>query len=335
MTDAKRVRFLGNDTIEITQEELPDVAADEIRLAVEVSAFCGSDKRLYRGGSAVIPGHEIAGRIVEVGRNVSSSHCGERGVVYVPVFCGACAWCQVGFTNGCLNLVDLIGWQRDGGYATHVDIPARCFVPVPDSLPLDVAVLGLDTVGAAAHGLRWAIRTQLRSVERIAVIGCGPLGIGVVAVALDMGLPTPEVFDPIPGRVAASVSMGARRLENLDAENQFDLVVEASGSRIGREMAQRLVRPGAALLALGESHDPFMIPATPRMRRTNLFIVRTFYFPISEMKENWGILSRVGSRVLSAVDQPAELDQLPEIFGRFVRGEFIKPIIRYAPRGEW
>ena len=329
VTQARRARFLGGGVVELAQEMLPDIAAGDIRVAVEVSALCGSDKRPYREGSAVVPGHEIAGRIVAVGGGVPSYRVGERGIVYAPVFCGTCASCEVGFTNGCLKLVELIGWQRHGGYATHVDVPAQCFIRVPDAMSLDVAVLGLDTVGTAAHGLRWAIRTQVRAVERVAVIGCGPLGLGVAAMSLEMGLPAPEVFDPVPGRLAAAVGIGARRLRDLDAENQYDLVVEASGSRTGREVAQRLVRPGAVLLALGESDEPFVIPANPRTRRTNLFNLRTFYFPLSEVEANWAALARVGPGLVSVLSSRATLDELPEVFARFYRGELLKPVIRF------
>ncbi|KAA0920566.1 alcohol dehydrogenase catalytic domain-containing protein [Streptomyces apricus] len=333
LTQARRARFHGNNSIEVGQEVLPELAIGEVRVAVEISALCGSDKRLYRDGSVVVPGHEIAGRIVETSHDVPSCRVGERGVVYAPVFCGACASCAIGFTNGCLKLVELIGWQRDGGYATHVDVPVRCFVPIPDSMPLDVAVLGLDTVGTAAHGLRWAIQTRMRAVERVAVIGCGPLGLGVAAMSLDMGLPTPEVFDPIPSRLEAAMGVGARRLHDLDVENQFDIVVEASGSRAAREIAQRLVRPGAVLLALGESDEPFVIPANPRTRRTNLFTLRTFYFPMSEVEDNWAALSRVGPQLLSILGSPASLAELPEVFVSFSRGELLKPIIRFDEIG--
>ncbi|MBM0239475.1 alcohol dehydrogenase catalytic domain-containing protein [Micromonospora sp. ATA32] len=133
----------------------------------------GRDKRLLHSGSAVVPGHEIGGTVVG-----GALPEGRRGIVYIPVFCGTCVRCAAGRTNQCLNLSQLIGWQRDGGFAEHVDVPARCVLPVPDDIPLSVAVLGLDTVGTAAHALRLALRTQ-DSVDRALVVGAGPLGLGV------------------------------------------------------------------------------------------------------------------------------------------------------------
>src|SRR5438045_1031379 len=104
MTQAMRAQFLGNGVVELREEVLGNLAPGDVRVAVEASGLCGSDKRPYRSGSAVVPGHEIAGRIIDVGDDVPTDRVGQRGVVYMPVFCGACASCKIGFTNGCLAL---------------------------------------------------------------------------------------------------------------------------------------------------------------------------------------------------------------------------------------
>lgn len=323
----RRARFRGDCAIEVEDHRLGSLHRGEVRVAVAVSALCGSDRRLYHAGSEVTPGHEFGGTIVEVGEGVAPSRIGERGIVYIPVYCGECSRCRMGLTNGCTQLRDLIGWQRDGGYATYADVPEQCFLRVPDELELRTAVLGLDTVGTAAHGLRTALRTQIVPVERIAVLGCGPLGLGVVAVAQDFGLPAPEVFDPIERRVSAALRLGAKYLPPSSGENAFDLVVEASGSDAARARAQQLVRPGAALLVLGESDAPYQIPATPRTRRTNLFTVRTFYFPVVEAEANWAMLGRIGESLLAEIAVYATLEELPSMFASFASGEVIKPIL--------
>lgn len=323
----RRAFFKGDGIVQIVDQKMGRVGRGDVRIAISVSALCGSDRRLYLTGSEVTPGHEFGGTIVEVGHDVLASRIGERGVVYIPVYCGVCNRCRMGLTNGCTQLQDLVGWQRDGGYATYVDVPERCFLRVPDGLDLRIAVLGLDTVGTAAHGLRTALRTQLAPVERVAVLGCGPLGLGVVAVAKDMGLPTPEAFDPVERRLAAAVRLGAERLSSSESENEFDLVVEASGSDEARARAQRLVRPGAALLMLGESVNPYVIPANPRARRTNLFTVRTFYFPVGEAEANWELLGRIGELLLTEISAYATLEELPSVFASFVAGDVIKPML--------
>lgn len=324
-------RFLGDGVIEIRSAPMGPLAAGEVRVRVDVCALCGSDKRLLAKGSPVVPGHEIAGTVVATSPGTGIP-VGRRGIVYIPVWCRQCTSCLAGQTNRCLELSELIGWQRDGGFADLVDVPVRCLLPVPDDIPQDVAVLGLDTVGTAAHGLRMALRTQETVPERVLVVGCGPLGIGVVAVAQAMGIAHVDAYDPHPGRFALAQALGASALEDPDAENQYELVVEVSGARQARALAQRTVRPGGAVLALGESDEPYTMPATPRWRRSDCFTVRSFYFPLTEVEQNWDLLRRCGARLRDSLATPMSLPELSQAFDAFVAGEYLKPFITPGDR---
>ncbi|WP_432906117.1 alcohol dehydrogenase catalytic domain-containing protein [Micromonospora matsumotoense] len=315
-----RARFQGNGEITFEQVTLGDVAEGEVRLRVDVCALCGSDKRLLHSGATVVPGHEIGGTVVG-----GALPAGTRGIVYIPVFCGTCVRCAAGRTNQCLHLSQLIGWQRDGGFAEHVDVPARCVLPVPDDIPLSVAVLGLDTVGTAAHALRLALRTQ-DTVDRLLVVGAGPLGLGVVAVARAMGIAV-DAVDPNPARLETATALGATPAGDLSAENQYDVVVEVSGADAARATAQRVIRPGGTVVALGESNEPYTMPATPRWRRTDCYTVRSFYFPVDEMAANWDLLRVMGGPLRDLLVTPLTLPELPEAFARFVAGDHVKPCI--------
>lgn len=321
-----RARFPGNGQINFEKVTLGPVADGEVRLRVDVCALCGSDKRLLRSGSTVVPGHEIGGTVVRVGADVSVP-VGTRGIVYIPVFCGTCRRCVAGRTNQCLHLRELIGWQRDGGFAEHVDVPARCLLPVPDDVPLDTAVLGLDTVGTAAHALRLWQRIQPEGTERALVIGAGPLGLGVISVAGVFGVGTVDAFDPHAGRLATALELGAHAAGDLTAENQYDLVIEVSGATAARDTAQRVVAPGGAVIVLGESNDPYTMPATPRWRRTDCFTVRSFYFPTDEVEANWDLLRGSGAALRDRLTVPLTLAELPDAFARFVAGDYLKPCI--------
>jgi threonine dehydrogenase-like Zn-dependent dehydrogenase len=322
---SRQVRFQGEGRIVTEEVPLTSPGPGRARVRVHVCALCGSDKRLLASGSDCVPGHEIAGVVDAVGTGADIA-VGQRVLVYIPVFCGTCDQCRRGQTNRCLNLDGLIGWQHDGGYAQHVQVPARCLLAVPDDVPLDIAALGLDTLGTAAHGLRLVMTTQ-QDVRDLAVIGCGPLGMGVIAVAAAMGLPQPSAYDPHPGRLATAVALGARPLDDLETLNQADIVVEVSGAEPAREAAQRLVRPGGAVLALGESNQPYTMAATPRWRRTDCFTVRSFYFPLTEVSDNWDLLRTNGAALRDQLCVPVPLEDLAQAFERFVAGDYLKPCI--------
>ncbi|MBK0419411.1 alcohol dehydrogenase catalytic domain-containing protein [Leucobacter sp. CSA1] len=328
MTDTivnRSARFEGQGRISFAEAPMGHLREGWVRLRVDVCALCGSDKRLLESGSDVVPGHEVVGTIVE---SRSDEHPeGGRVVVYIPVSCGECKACRANQNNRCYRLEGLMGWQFDGGFADYMDVPRQCVLPVPDDIPADVAVLALDTFGTAAHALRLGALTQPEGIQALLVVGCGPLGLGVVAVALAMGIPEVHAWDPIESRLALAERLGATRAEDLESINRYQVVAEVSGAKPARDLAQNLVEPGGAILALGESNEPYTMPATPRWRRTDCFTVRSFYFPISEVPQNWDLLRSHGALLRDTIMSATALSDLPDTFQRFLDGEYVKPYI--------
>lgn len=318
-------RFRGASVIDFDEVEQAPLRPGWVRLRVAVCALCGSDKRLLDSGSEVVPGHEIAGTVIESTTDELSP--GSRVIVFIPVFCGACKSCRAGQQNRCLRLSQLIGWQLDGGFADFVDVPAQCALPVPDDIGLDLAVLALDTFGTAAHAVRLGLRTQPGEIENALVVGCGPLGLGVVAVARGLGIETVHAWDPNPDRLALAIGLGAVAAADLDSHNQYQLTAEVSGSAAARELAQRVIEPGGAVLALGESTEPYTMPANPRWRRTDCFTVRSFYFPLTEVADNWDLVRSQGPAMRDTIMTATAPDELPETFARFVAGDVVKPYV--------
>jgi L-iditol 2-dehydrogenase len=150
----RAARFTGEGRIAIVDVPPPRPAAGEVLLRVLACALCGSDLRPLRQGWPVTPGHEILGRVQQPGH----SWDGRRALVYIPVFCGRCEDCARGDTHLCCNATDLMGWQRDGGYAEALAVPEQCLLPVPDDIPDSLAPLLLDAIGTTGHGLRLAQR---------------------------------------------------------------------------------------------------------------------------------------------------------------------------------
>lgn len=319
--------FEGDGVVSFSTEPLRVLAPGHVRLRVDVCALCGSDKRLLASGSAVVPGHEVVGTIVQSAPDAPNE--GTRVIVYIPVSCGTCKACREQQNNRCYNLEGLMGWQFDGGFAEYMDVPVQCVLSVPDDIPSDVAVLALDTFGTAAHALRLGERTQSGDIDNLLVIGCGPLGLGVVAVALAMGIPTVHAWDPNDARLSLAEKIGATRAADLETINQYQVIVEASGAEPARATAQNLIEPGGAILALGESNEPYVMPATPRWRRTDCFTVRSFYFPQTEVADNWDLLRSHGATLRDTIMTPTRLLDLEQTFTKFLDGEFVKPYITH------
>jgi 2-desacetyl-2-hydroxyethyl bacteriochlorophyllide A dehydrogenase len=161
----------GIKKIEIGERERPVPLAHEVLIRVEAVGLCGTDFKLYRGeyGDAypLIPGHELAGTIEEVGEGVKSFQAGARVTVIPNIPCGSCSYCLEGMKNQCPNRT-AVGITRDGAYADYVVVPAASVCPIGD-LPAPVATF----IEPLACVLRGVERVQVKAGQKVMILGTG------------------------------------------------------------------------------------------------------------------------------------------------------------------
>lgn len=319
----RSARFVGAGKVVVESTELAPLRPEEVIVRVLRCALCGSDLRLWRGGAAHVPGHEIVGVVDTPGHPLH----GRRVLVYIPVYCGECAYCRGGDPHLCERLTDLIGWQRPGGYAEALAVPTRNLIPMPDDIPTDLAPLLLDTIGTAAHALRLAGRVVASGPA--AVLGAGPLGLGCVITLRQFGFDPVFCAEPAAERATLARELGAQPLAVGTVERRFPLVVEASGNLAARAQGLDATAPGGALVLLGENSAPWTIEPTPRIRRKDFFVLRSFYFPLRDVNDNLTLLRRARSDYARLVDGRASLDGLGALFERFASGDLIKPELTF------
>ena len=155
---------------------MPSPGAGDLLVEVRACGVCRTDLHIadgdIHGGLPIVPGHEIVGRVVALGSEVTGFTLGERvGVPWLGSTCGSCFYCRAGKENLC-DRPQFTGFSRDGGFATHVLADARFCFPIPEgysdveAAPLlcagligyrayrlagDAPALGLYGFGAAAH----------------------------------------------------------------------------------------------------------------------------------------------------------------------------------------
>lgn len=319
-------RFKGNQVIAMGEEPMPSLRPDEVLMRVAWCGLCGSDKRPWRDGYPLIPGHEVSGIVVDA--NGTDVPVGMRAVAYLNVFCGECRFCLIGETNRCRNSQGLLGWSSpwEGGYAEFMAVPARDVLPVDDAIGLDVAVLLLDTIGTAWHGLRLA---DVTSAQRALVIGCGPLGLGAVAGLQAFGVPEIFACDPADFRREAAADFSATGITPDDVSQipDLDLVVEAVGSGPTIMQSIRAVAPGGRVVMLGEAWQPWQFEPSAETMLKDYSLIRSWYFPISEYAENQQMLidGRVDASLL--ISHLFPLAELPEAFALFASGASRKVLV--------
>ncbi len=318
--------FHGGDRITIERAAIPEVPRGEVLVRVVRTALCGSDFKLWHKGAEFTAGHEIFG-VVEMPDHPMH---GRRCVVYIPMHCGRCSACSAGATQSCIEVSSLIGWNRPGGYAEYVPAPENCLLPVPDDIEDSLAPLLLDTIGTSAHAVRF-VRPLVPPGPDISVLvtGAGPVGLGVVLALRSMGYTDINVSDPNTERVAIARAFGAKIHPTGDVNRRFKLVIECSGAHAARNLGIEVVLPHGALVLVGENAAPWTIEEGKVFRRKDFYMIRTFYFPITDFEENVALLRRHRDEYRRLVDLEFDLASLPENFARFASGKLIKPVLAF------
>jgi 2-desacetyl-2-hydroxyethyl bacteriochlorophyllide A dehydrogenase len=219
----------------------PALADGEVLVSVRHVGLCGSDLSTFNGANPLvslprIPGHEIGGEIVRAGSGVPEGYTPGRRVTVLPyTSCGTCTSCRRGRVNAC-RYNRTLGVQQDGALTEFVALPADKVIPndslAPRHLPL------VEPLSVGFHAVR---RGRVAAGERVAVIGCGMIGMGVVIAAAETGAHVTAIdVSPAKLEVArrfgadATVDPAARPLaetvEQMTGGDGYDVVIEAVGS---------------------------------------------------------------------------------------------------------
>ena len=203
-------------------EEISDPVVGPGEVAIDVEA-CGVGLTVLNcidgdlaDDSALLPrapGHELVGRVTEVGAGASGDLIGRRVVAYFYLICGVCPSCVAGREPWCEKLQGWVGVHRDGGYAPHVVLPARNALPIPDELDPVQATVVPDAVATPVHV---AARAGIEETDRVVVIGAGGgIGIHMIQVAGYSGASVAG-FDVGGDKLAAVEQHGAVPFDSSD-----------------------------------------------------------------------------------------------------------------------
>ncbi|WP_028550720.1 zinc-binding alcohol dehydrogenase family protein [Paenibacillus sp. UNC451MF] len=174
-----------NDFVMIKKNEIvkrPGEALVRIRRV----GICGTDYHAFRGEQAYfeyprILGHELAGVIEDVGQNECDFKVGDQVTLVPYIHCGSCIACRSGKTNCCTEM-QVMGVHIDGGMQEYISVPLSALIRT-NELTLDQSVI-MEPIAIGAHAVR---RAEICEGETVAVIGAGPIGLGVMAIAKSRG----------------------------------------------------------------------------------------------------------------------------------------------------
>ncbi|MEO1788880.1 MAG: L-threonine 3-dehydrogenase [Pseudomonadota bacterium] len=254
------------------QRAVPEIGPDDVLIRIRKTGICGTDIHIWSWDDwaqrtvpvPLITGHEFAGEIVDMGRNVESLSLGQRVSGEGHLIGKQSRQSRAGKfhldpeTRG-------IGVNEEGAFAEYLRLPAFNVVPLPDAIDDEIGAI-LDPLGNAVHT---ALSFDLVG-EDVLITGAGPIGIMAAAVARHVGARHVVITDlnddrlALAGKVADVVAVNPRTqdlaatVSDLGMKEGFDIGLEMSGSQIALDqMVEAMVMGGRiALLGIPPGKSP-------------------------------------------------------------------------------
>jgi threonine dehydrogenase-like Zn-dependent dehydrogenase len=223
---------------------VPKPATGEALVHVRLAGICATDLELTRGyyPFAGVPGHEFVGEIATAPG--APQRVGERVVGEINIGCGKCDACLASRRNHCERRKVLGIRDRNGAFSRYLTLPLANLLRVPERIPDEIAVF-CEPLAAA---LRIQDQRPIVPGERVLLVGAGRLGqlIALTLAPMDCRL-TVVARHPSQKELLEAAEIAWIDEENVQGRG-YDLVVEASGSPGGFDLARRCVRPGGTLV---------------------------------------------------------------------------------------
>src|ERR1700737_204423 len=220
----KAVLFPGNKKVEVVDRPDPIPGFGEVLIKMRSSALCRSDMSLYYGkpvvgGAAaktglVIPGHEPAGEVVDVGPGAVGVKNGDRVAVYLAIGCGRCQWCHSGYRMLCREW-KCLGFDVDGGDADYLVAPAVNCLELPKELSFEAGAVMTDMIGTQYSAQK---RLGVSGATTLAVFGIGPMGAAGVLIGKGRGARVIAV-DVLEDRLKMAKELGADEVVNSGSQD--------------------------------------------------------------------------------------------------------------------
>ena len=253
---------------------IPPLGAHDVQVRIRAGGICGSDLHYYQHGGfgairikePLIPGHEVAGEVMQAGAAVTRVRAGDRVAVNPSLACGRCRYCLAGMPRHCLDMRFLGSAMRfphvQGGFREILVCTEAQAVPIPDGMPIEHAAFA-EPLAVCLHA---ATQAGPLLGRKVLVTGTGPIGALAILAARHAGAREVVATDLADQPLAVARRIGADAAINMRADpagldrftgdkGYFDVVFEASGSGAALAAALPAARPGAVIVQIGTGGD--------------------------------------------------------------------------------
>jgi len=256
--------------LELVKMPEPKLGPKDVLIKVQVASICGTDVHIddwtYWAQQRFTPpriiGHEFAGYVQEVGKEVTFVKAGERVSAETHISCGYCYQCKNGYREVCRKS-KLLGIDYDGTFAEYLSLPEHVLWKDDPRIPDEWATIQ-EPFGNAVD----TVMSEDISSKTVLILGAGPIGLFAVGIARACGASLIIVSDPNDYRLDIGKKMGADIVANpkntdilncvLEATegNGVDVVLEFSGNKLALDQGLKSLTPGGRISILGIYETP-------------------------------------------------------------------------------
>lgn len=239
---------------------IPEPANNQVLLKIRRIGICGSDIHVYHGlhpftKYPVTQGHEVSGEIAKLGADVKDFKVGQKVTVEPQVYCGECYPCTHGKYNLCENL-KVMGFQTTGTASEFFAVDASKVTPLPDDMSFDDGAM-LEPLAVTVHAAK---RFPDIKGAKVAILGCGPIGILLAQSAKALGAEKVLITDvsdlrlELAKKVGVDFAVNTRNKDFGDAmvevfgQNKADIIYDCAGNDITIGQAIKYARKGSTII---------------------------------------------------------------------------------------
>ena len=324
--------------VEVADVDKPECPHGGALVKVMVCAVCSTDVSMCKKGHPalsypVIPGHEIAGTVVEASPSVSDLKAGDRVVVGPGINCGNCRFCRDGLENLCAS-IKIVGFNHPGGMAEYIALPrkmiaGRWIKKIPRELDAEEAALS-EPLACCINGIE---KLEIDESSRVLIIGGGPVGCILGWLCKEKGA----------ARVTIAEKDGKRRqrvrdlnsahevITDITESDSFDVLIPACRHLPDTDILDLKLEKGGQLLLFsgtsGESRPFFDLIKLVHYREWT--VMGAYGCRPAQIEEALHLIGSGTIPVGRLIDCRVEIDQVYETFKLVERRECLKAVILF------
>lgn len=335
----KSAVFYGKHDLRLEESVVPSPAPQEVLIQVKACGVCGTDVHIYegdKGAAEVTPptilGHEFAGVIVEVGREVKGFQIGDRVCIDPNCYCGKCEFCRSGTAHFCTDMIGY-GTTENGGFAEYCTVDERQVYKLGENTTFMQGAM-TEPVACCLHGIDLC---EIRPGQQVVVIGGGMIGLLMIQLAKLAGAAKVALLEPVEKKRELGRKLGADVCIDSLHENAaerlkkagmdwINVVIECAGLPSTMEQAINLAGSKGLVMMFGLTKPDAEIAVKPFQIFQKELTLKASYINPYTQKRALELIDSGRIDVESMVCEPVGLEELEEVLknpARRAEGKFI------------